>query len=41
MFLGTLGANLLENMLARKDALRAGEGKIRSGRFFNVSSSFN
>ena len=41
MFLGTLGTNLLGNMLGRKDALRAGEGKIRSVPFFNVSSSFN
>ena len=41
MFLGTLGANLLGNMLGRKDVLRAGDEKIRSGSFFNVSSSFN
>ena len=41
MFLGTLGANLLRNMLGRKDPLRAGEEKIRSGPFFSVSSSFN
>ena len=31
MLLGTLGASLLENMLARRGVIRAGAGKIRAG----------
>ena len=31
MLLGTLGANLLENLLPGKDRTRAGEGKFRAG----------
>ena len=31
MLLGTLGASLLENMLAGRGAIRAGEGTIRAG----------
>ena len=31
MLLGTLGANLLRNMLAVKRIIRAGEGTIRAG----------
>ena len=30
MLLGTLGASLLENMLAGKGIIRAGEGTIRA-----------
>ena len=31
ILLGTLGASLLGNVLAGKDVIRAGEGKIRAG----------
>ena len=31
MLLGTLGANLLENMLAGKGVIKAGEGTARVG----------
>ena len=31
MLLGTLGASLLENMLADKGVMRAGEGTVRAG----------
>ena len=31
MLLGTLSASLLENMLARRGVIRAGEGTIRAG----------
>ena len=31
MLLGTLGASLLENMLAGKGVMRAGEGTVRVG----------
>ena len=31
MLLGTLGANLLENLLIGKGIFRAGEGTIRAG----------
>ena len=53
MLLGTLGANLLGNMLASKGMNRAREGIIRAGygsegslksikkRIFNAASSFN
>ena len=34
MFLGTLGASLLGNLLTRKDTIRAGEGSIRAGQDF-------
>ena len=34
MLLYTLGTSLLENMLAVKGALRAGEGRIRSSKYF-------
>ena len=32
MLLGTLGANLLGNLLARKGIHRAGEGVVRAGK---------
>ena len=35
MFLGTLGASLLENLLTGKGTFRAGEGTIRAESFFN------
>ena len=41
MLLGTLGASLLGNLLTDKSTIRAGEGTIRAGRIFNVTSSFN
>ena len=47
MLLGTLGANLLGNMLAGKGINRTGEGFIRAGygskkkRILNTTSSFN
>ena len=31
MLLGTLGASLLENLLAGKGSIRAGEGTVRAG----------
>ena len=31
MLLGTLGANLLGNLIIGKDTIRAGEGTIRAG----------
>ena len=34
MYLGTLGASLLGNMLARKGVMRAGESTNRSGQIF-------
>ena len=34
MSLGTLGATLLENILAGKDAVRAGGGTFRAGQDF-------
>ena len=34
VLLGILGANLLGNMIAGKDVLRAGGGTIRSGQNF-------
>ena len=34
MFLGTLGASLLENLLRGKGTFRAGEGTIRAGQDF-------
>ena len=48
MLLGTLGANLLGNLLTGKEVIlagegtiRAGEGTIRSGQNFNAASSCN
>ena len=44
MLLGTLGANLLGNLLAGKGIHRAGEGIVRVGEgsmVFNTASSFN
>ena len=38
MFLGTLGASLLENLLTGKGIVRAGTGK---NGVFNTASSFN
>ena len=40
MLLGTLGANLLGNILSRlmeKDAIRVGEGTISAGQHFQIS----
>ena len=34
MFLGTLGASLLGNLLTGKSTVRAGEGTIRAGENF-------
>ena len=34
ILLGTLGASLLGNLLIGKDAIRAGEGTIRTGQEF-------
>ena len=34
MLLGTLGANLLRNLLTGKGVMRAGEGTIRAGHDF-------
>ena len=34
LLLGTLAANMLENLLARKGVIRAGEGKIRAAQDF-------
>ena len=38
MFLGTLGASLLGNMLAGKRVMRVGEGTVRVGYGFKRSS---
>ena len=40
MLLGTLGANLLGNLLTGKGTIRAGEETIRTGEIFD-HSSFN
>ena len=34
MLLGTLGASLLGNLLASKEAIQTGEGTIRAGQHF-------
>ena len=40
-FLGLLGASSLENMLARKGAIREDEGEIKAGEILDTFSSFN
>ena len=40
MLLGTLGANLLGNLVEGKDTIRTGEGTIRAGQDFYATSSF-
>ena len=41
ILLGTLGANLLGNLLTGKGTIRADDGIIRAGQIFNVASCFN
>ena len=41
MFLGTLGASLLGNLLASKGAIRAGEEAIRAAQDFDATSSYD
>ena len=41
ILLGTLAASILGNTLAGKGVIRTGEGTIRTGKIFNVASSFN
>ena len=41
MLLGTLGANLLRNILEDKEEIRAENGVIRVGQCFNVVSTFD
>ena len=41
MLFGTLGATLLENMLAGKDVIRAGKGRIRAERYYQNEPKLN
>ena len=41
MLLGKLGASLWANHLTSKRVMSAGQGTIRAGQVFNLSSSFN
>ena len=41
ILLGTLAASILGDTLAGKGVIRPGEGTIRTGKIFNVASSFN
>ena len=41
ILLGTLGANLLGNLLTGKGTIRLGEETIRAGEIFNAALSFN